>query len=818
MARCADCPVVSALLPGASSPDVKVRHDPAGCTVSSESTVTIHGGVSRVVSPDQPIGLVPLTLEWTRYGVMIRQPSKFSMMVSSTRKRLLRRRNARRRWSRTVASFVGSIGVAAASGCGLLGHLPESKHDTKASYSDGYGLRIEYPDVQECVTPVSVAAESTIEPHSLQDPAKLPTFDMSLEEAINLAVTQSPVLRSIGGTVVTAPVASPTVYDPGLTAASPVQGAEAALAAFDAQYNQQLFWFTQDQPNNIALVPPFNAFNRPVFEGRNGTFTNELTKRTATGAQFALRHVVNYTRNNQPGRAFRSAFVGWIEAEWRQPLLQGAGTTFNRIAGPTNVPGQYNGVLIARLNEDVSLADFEAGVIQLVSDVEQAYWDLVTAYRVLDTQVKGRQAAQQTYQYQEVRLEVGAGRSDEEAQARSQYYQFEAQVQNALGGQGGLYQSEQRLRYLIGYPATDGRLIRPSTEPTDAKVMFDWSSALGQALERRVEVRKQRMQVQRRELELTAAKLNFKPRLDLLVQYRWRGLGDHLSGTSTGSAGLGLPNDNLYGAIFGGDYQEGQAGIELSFPVGFRTAGVALAHAKLNVQRERAVLAETELRVSHDLSDAGRQIDIAYQLVETNYNRVAADMRQVEVLQRRYQDGSDNINFLLQAQRQAVTSTTEFYRSLSAYNLALRDFHRQKGSLLAYNHVQMAEGPWAPGAERDAYEVGRFLQPRWFPSKATAPKPLTIGPFDPSAPQNTTPIGATPAQEPTQEVEIMQPTAPVADPLTDQPKPPAQGDETLERELPPTPLPQSNEVPPLPEATRFELDEAAIGGGLSSGF
>ena len=143
--------------------------------------------------------------------------------------------------------------------------------------------------------------------------------------------------------------------------------------------------------------------------------------------------------------------------------------------------GQYNGVLIARINEDVSLADFETGVIQMVADVEQAYWNLVTAYRLLNTIVKAREAALQTWQIQKARLEVGTGRADDEAQARSQYYQFDAQVKNALAGQAGLYESEQQLRYLIGLPATDGSLIKPTTEPTDARVIFDWDSALSQA-------------------------------------------------------------------------------------------------------------------------------------------------------------------------------------------------------------------------------------------------------------------------------------------------------------------------------------------------
>lgn len=650
-------------------------------------------------------------------------------------------RNTRRpnisRWRKIatrlmVYGLIATTGVAPMGGCGLLSKLPPGKHDTKASYHDDVGLRIEYPEVTQCETPSSLYAEQASMPLTLEDPADLPTFDLSLPEAVQLAVQQSPVLRSIGGTVVTAPQATATIYDPSLVAASPQLGTEAALASFDAQFTQQLFWFNNDRPNNVARGGFTAAFTPGASVGTNATYTNELSKLTALGSRFALRHVVNYTRNNQPFRAFPSAFEGWLEAEWRQPLMQGAGVTYNRIAGPTQIPGQYNGVLIARLNEDVALADFEAGVINLVADVEQAYWDLVTAYRLLDTQIKGRAAALQTFQYQQVRFEVGSGRSDEEAQARSQFYQFQAQVEAALGGPSGLYASEQRLRYLIGLPATDGRLIRPSTDLTDVKVVFDWESALGQALERRVEVRRQRFAVKRREYELVAARLNLRPRLDFLGQYRWRGLGDHLIGDTTGG-----PLDNLYGTIAGGDYQEGQAGLEMSFPVGLRAASVAVSHARLNVSRERALLAETELRISHDLSDAARQIAITHQLLETNYNRVAADLRQVDVLRRRYRDNADNINFLLQAQRQAVTSTSEFYRSLSAYNLAIRDFHRQKGSLLAYNQVQLAEGPWAAGAAYDAYQVGRALHPRHNPSATSAPTPVTLGPFSPSAIQDT---------------------------------------------------------------------------------
>jgi outer membrane protein TolC len=572
---------------------------------------------------------------------------------------------------------------------------------------------------------------------AIEDPSKIPALEMTLAEAVQMAVRQSPVIRDLGGAVVTQPGGVATIYDPSLAHSNPNFGVDAALSAFDAQYASQLFWGKTDQPNNINNVGLGGIFTPSVSQGTNGTFQAELSKRSAQGGRFALRNVTIYDNNNRPFRAFTSDFTGWVEAEWRQPLMRGAGTTYNRIAGPNSFIGQYNGVLIARINEDVALSDFEASIIRLVNDVEQAYWDLSTGYRVLEATLKGRESALQTFQYQEVRLRVGAGRSDEEAQAQSQYYQFQAQVERALSGPQGLYALEQRLRYLLGMPPADGRLIRPTTPPSDVRVVFDWDSALNQSLARRVEIRRQRFNVKRREMELIAARLNRRPQLDFLGTYRVRGLGDHLIGDRDNGT-----FDNLAAEITGGDYQEWQAGMELNFPVGLRAASAAVSHARLNLSRERAVLDETELRISHTLADAARQISLTHSLLETNYNGFLSDLRQVDVLRRRYRDGTDNINFLLQAQRQLVVSEADFYRSIAAYNLAIRDFHREKGTLLAYNDVSLAEGPWATGAYRDAYEVGRFLDVRPNPSDVEVPRPVTIGPFDPSMPQDTTPLSS----------------------------------------------------------------------------
>ena len=595
-----------------------------------------------------------------------------------------------------------------------------------ASFHQNFAARIEYPNVQSCLAPEAAASTA---PLTTDNPSEIPAWDMSLDEAVQMALQRSDILRSLGGSIVQAPLGNRTRFDPAVTETNPLGGVEAALSAFDATVNSALFWQKNNRPNNSS----FRDFVPIELQQTTGNFTSELAKRTATGARFAVRHNVVYDNNNNPARLFRTDYAGWFEAEWRQPLLQGSGVEYNRIAGPNfnGSIGQYNGVLLARVNTDISLADFELGVITFVSDVETAYWELYFAYRNLQAQVSGRNNVLLTWQLVKEKQRLGArgGEADAEAQARSQYYQLDAQVKEALSGTNGLFASEQRLRYLLGLPPTDGKLIKPTQNPMEGLVLYDWNSSLSDALTRRAEVRRQKWTIKRRELELCAARLNRRPRLDLLSLYRYRGLGDDL----IGSTNAGDDFNSLYQNILTGNYQEWQSGVELSYPVGLRAANNAISNAQWSLTREQAVLKEQELRISHDLSNASRQIDRAYSLLQTNYNRQDADRLQTEVLRDRYRAGLTNIGFLLQAQQQLAISTSAYFRSLVDYQLALRDLHREKGSLLNYSQVGLSESEWAPAAYRDAYLRGQYFTPVNDGSRITKPGPMVTGGFDPSA-------------------------------------------------------------------------------------
>jgi hypothetical protein len=199
-----------------------------------------------------------------------------------------------------------------------------------------------------------------------------------------------------------------------------------------------------------------------------------------------------------------------------------------------------------------------------------------------------------------------------------------------------------------------------------------------------------------------------------------------------GASNPGDESNSFFTTLGTGTYQEWRSGLELNYAVGLRQASAAVRHAQLSLARDVALLKEQQLRISYDLSSSARAMSRSYEQMQINYNRIEADKLQVEVLRNRYERGLININFLLQAQQQLAASTSAFFRSLVDYNLAVRDFHREKGSLLTYNQVNLSEDALNGSMLVGAYERGRHLTPRTSPEEVIVRNPVSAGPFDPT--------------------------------------------------------------------------------------
>lgn len=592
--------------------------------------------------------------------------------------------------------------------------------DGDLSHWIGQATEIEYPDVEQCSLD---EVEGAMAPATVMNFADFKITDIKLEEAVQIALENAKVMRSLGGiafgpsgtqgtpgAILSNPDGTVTTYNPALSESDPRFGTEAALSAFDAQFTTSVFWEKNDTPQNVT--PIVTAFRPDIFQQDLGTFQAQLRKTAATGGTWSLTHNVRYEWNNAiASRKWPSEYGTSLEAEFRQPLMQGNGVQFNRIAGPGSIPGFNSGIMIARIRTDIQLADFEAGVRNLVNDVETAYWNLNFAYRRLDTAIDGRDSTLRTVRVIQAKrvAQVEGGEMQNENQALVQYWAFQSIVEQS---QSSLFAAENALRYIMGLSPTDGRLFRASDEPTRAPARFDWYEVLGEGLSRSVELRRQKWRIKQRDLELISSKNYLLPRLDAVGRYRWLGLGDTLiAGSNTVDADGRITN--AYGSMTSGDFAEWQLGFELSMPLGFRKEMAGVRNTQLALARERAILQEQELELSHQLSSALRELDLYYVTTQTNFARTLAAQNEVRGRKAVFEEGvqregqGDTIDLYLNSLQRQAEAENEYFSSLKDYNLAITNVHYRKGSLLEYNSVYLSEGPWVDKAQFDALRRAR---------------------------------------------------------------------------------------------------------------
>lgn len=565
------------------------------------------------------------------------------------------------------------------------------------SHYRGTASGIAYPCID---TQTTEAVASSIEPRNLSRRTQDTPREITLTDVIHSALTQNKVIESsaLGGVGAKGVLANPTtaasVYDPALQASGVLFGrrsVESALADFDTQFTSRLIFARSD------LASPPNTLTGG---GNSGTFSSSLSKAFATGGSVSLNHDINYTVDapTAAGSGRSPNYGGRIGMQLRQPLLAGSGVGYTRIAGPSNpafgaITGVSQGVVIARINEDVSIADFQIAVRNAVRDIESAYWDLYQAYRVFDTAVVAHESAYQTWREARDRLEVGILKPADELQAEDRLYQTKAQVETSLNQ---LYVAESELRRLAGMPMNDGTVLRPADEPILAEVIPDWSSSLTEALTNRVELRRQKWQIKSTQLQLQAARSLVRPRLDIIAGYDINGAGDNLLNQNDS------PFSSLYGSMTNQNMNSWNAGLQLDIPIGYRFTRSQVRNLELQLAKANAVLASQERNIAHDIATAIQTVTGSYAAAQSSRKRLEAAAKRVELLETEREVGTLTLDLVLRAQASLAEAENSYYQQVVAYRKALVDLNFATGRLLNDSGVALAEGPWCAPAYQDA--------------------------------------------------------------------------------------------------------------------
>ena len=566
--------------------------------------------------------------------------------------------------------------------------------------------RIDYSSVTQ---ELSDEVKFTGRPHTILDRNKDKVRDISLEEVIQLALTNNAIIRpnsfrSPGNPLYSNASRISSIYDPAIQETGVLfggRGREAALSAFDAQFDSSMIWGRNETALNSSAAPGSSRWQE------TGRFRTGLSKQFAYGGSVSLNHDWDYLSSNSAGALFPSSYAGSVGMEYRQPLLAGAGPEFTRIAGPIGrsfqgLSGVNQGVAIARINNDITVAQFEGNIRNLLKDAEDLYWDLYLAYRIYKTAVTSRESARVTWKNLKAKELVGGLQGfqlSDEAEAKDGFFQRDALAKEALAS---IYSIETSLREKLGLPVNDGFVLRPQDSPTLAQFVPDWRASLAEALTRRVELRQQKWSIKSLELQLTAAESLTRPRLDFVSGVRANGFGDQLISQSDNDGVSGQGWHNGFETLTQGDHTGWDLGWQMTMPIGFRSAHTQVRNVELRIAKARNVLAVQEQEIAHELAAAFQDLASNYATAQSNFNRRRAAQRAVQLIEPQVTEGTKTVDDLLRTQARLAAAESDYYSSLLAYNKSITDLQYRKGTLLEYNGVQLAEGEWEPAAYQQA--------------------------------------------------------------------------------------------------------------------
>ena len=582
------------------------------------------------------------------------------------------------------------------------------RSDENLSYYVDKASAIEYPTEPEDMYPRDPDLYNR--PRSLNDIDEAEPWAISLNECVRRALSESAIVLddasfgSPSNPIFSRPANVASTLDHAIQNTGFLfgnRGPEAALADFDAAFTTSLTWGRDEVPQNAG------SFGIPSGASQvSETFAMQTTleKPLANGGTLSLQSNLNYDGNNRPvsgGQLFPSSYNGLAQFEMRQPLLAGAGTEFTRIAGPASqtlrgVSGVSQGVLISRINSDISLTQFEQSVQSLVRDVHRVYWDLNLFLRLYESEKESFKELLEYYNRIRQRGESTVASIAAEARIA------EAKARLA-GSLADVLQREQRLRRLCHLPLSDGRFLYPADKPTEALLEPAWDASLQEALAMRVELRRQKWEIKSLELQLRAARSLTRPRLDFVSQYRVNGLGDALLGNQDSQL------DTFLGNLAGGQNTGWSIGFQMSAPLGFRLARIQERNYELRLRKAKVVLAEQERDISYELASAMLEMERWYSLANDTIPRMRASRSHVEFQEARLigdsfqaQINSANFEALLNAKIQARDAEQAYLQSIVEYNKAVVDWKFRKGTLLRDSEIYLAEGNWHPEAYNTA--------------------------------------------------------------------------------------------------------------------
>ena len=381
-----------------------------------------------------------------------------------------------------------------------------------------------------------------------------------------------------------------------------------------------------------------------------------------------------------------------------QHLLQGLSINANR-----------RFITIAKNNREISDVAFRSQAINTVAQIENIYWDLVSAYD--DVRVKERSLglAQKTLSDNKKQVEIGTLAPIEVTRAESA---VSSGQQDLIVSQTNLQLQQLLMKNALTRNMTDAQLAAAPVIPTSTmelpkqEPVVPIQDLINDALQHSPDLAQSRIDLTNRDITKRAAHNELLPTVDLVAWYGAAALAGNTNLRSVCPPVGTSPNPSLctpppvppptgfgdaFSNLFGYNAPDYAVGLSVNIPIRNRSAQADQVRSELEYRQAQVRLQQLQNQIAIQVRNAQFSVQQNRARVDAANSARQLASESLNAEQKKYALGASTNTLVLQAQRDLAQAEANVVTAMSAYEKSKVELDRVMGLILTHNGIEIAD-------------------------------------------------------------------------------------------------------------------------------
>lgn len=430
-----------------------------------------------------------------------------------------------------------------------------------------------------------------------------------------------------------------------------------AEAKFEPSFTGTLRYSKSDTPTASALEGS---------KSDSGSINMSVNVPLRTGGTLSFGMTDYRNKTNSTWSLMNPSYTTDFKASISHELLRNAGKNANT-----------HSIRVARYDSRMSDTRTKLQAMQIVSNVDRAYWLLYARRKVLEVRKQQLDLAEALYEQTKRFVEVGVRPKIELIRTKSE---MASKREAIILAENDVRDSERSLKRTLnkkGLGMETSTIIIPSTLPDPVRYDLDRKLLVKEAIENRMELLELELRLAQDDLNIENYKNQALPSMTFQYDYNVNGLGRQ--------------RDDSYDLLTDNEYNDHTFNLRFTLPVGNKAA-------KSKVRR--AIYARAQRLTTKESKEAEITNDVLNQIdqVEANWQRILASREstilrdeQYKAEKRQFELGLSVSYDVFVAQTNLADAQYTEIRAITDYQISLIELARATGTLLGASKVE-----WEP--------------------------------------------------------------------------------------------------------------------------